>query len=161
MGTSDSLEPERGVTAIMEHAQPPQGPFVRLHTEAEPPADFVPLRLVLQPSGAVIEVNRPDMLVGRHTEADIRLPLPDVSRRHCRLVCTEGCWQVIDLNSLNGVQVNGEQVLQAPLEQGDLLRIASFTFAVDLTGKASGTDSAGHVRSILDTLTSVPLRKAS
>lgn len=145
----------------MDHAQPPQGPLVRLHAEAELPPDFVPLRLVLQPSGAVIEVNRPDMLVGRHTEADIRLPLPDVSRRHCRLVCTEGCWQVIDLNSLNGIQVNGEQVLQAPVEQGDLLRIGSFTFAIDLSGKASGLDSAGHVRSILETLSYAPMRRAS
>ena len=145
----------------MDNAQPTQGPHVRLHTEVELPPDFVPLRLVLQPSGAVIEGNRPDLLVGRHTEADIRLPLPDVSRRHCRLLFSEGCWQVIDLNSLNGIQVNGEQVLQAPLEQGDLLRIGSFTFAIDLTGKVSGLDSAGHVRSILETLSESPLRRAS
>src|SRR5262245_55447348 len=150
-----------GSLPAMDHAQPTQGPHVRLHTEVDLPPDFVPLRLVLQPSGTVVEVNRPDMLVGRHTEADVRLPLPDVSRRHCRLVCTEGCWQVIDLNSLNGTQVNGEQVLQAPLEQGDLLRIGSFTFAVDLTGKAGSLDPAGHVRSILDTLTVAPLRRAS
>ncbi|NJN37217.1 MAG: FHA domain-containing protein [Nitrospiraceae bacterium] len=38
-------------------------------------------------------MNRPDMIVGRHTECDIRLPLPDVSRRHCRLQFVEGCWQ--------------------------------------------------------------------
>jgi pSer/pThr/pTyr-binding forkhead associated (FHA) protein len=147
----------------MEHGQNPkegQGPpQLRLHAEGELPPDFVPLRLVLQPSGApLIEVNRPDMLVGRHTEADIRLPLPDVSRRHCRLVFTEGCWQVIDLNSLNGVQVNGEQVLQAPLENGDLLRIGGFTFAVDLTAPAAGLGSAGHVRSIVETLSSIQRR---
>ena len=48
-----------------------------------------------------------DMLIGRHSQADIRLPLPDVSRRHCRFFFGEGVWQVLDLNSLNGVFLNG------------------------------------------------------
>jgi pSer/pThr/pTyr-binding forkhead associated (FHA) protein len=88
--------------------------------------------LVLQPSGASVEVSRSEVVIGRHSEADIRLPLPDVSRRHCRLNFVEGCWQVVDLHSLNGVYVNGEQVLQSPLHHGDLMRIGGFTFAVDL-----------------------------
>jgi pSer/pThr/pTyr-binding forkhead associated (FHA) protein len=139
----------------------PPGPPLRLHPAEVLPGDFVPMRLLLQPSGAAIEVNRPDMLVGRHTEADIRLPLPDVSRRHCRLVFTEGCWQVIDLNSLNGVLLNGEQVLQAPLEQGDLLRIGGFTFLVDLVEAEKSLGSAGHVQSIIKTLAVQTHRRAS
>jgi pSer/pThr/pTyr-binding forkhead associated (FHA) protein len=99
------------------------------------------------------------MMIGRHSEADIRLPLPDVSRRHCRLQWVEGCWQVIDLNSLNGIQLNGEQVLQAPLEQDDLLRIGGFTFVVDLTTGANASPAA-NVRNILDTL-QTPQQKAS
>jgi len=137
---------------------PVQGPHLRLHAESILPPNFAPMRLVLQPAGAVIEVSRPDTLVGRHTEADIRLPLPDVSRRHCRLVFAEGCWQVIDLNSLNGIQVNGEQVLQAPLQQGDLLRIGGFIFAVDLTQRNAGADS-GHMQSIIKTLSVHPQQR--
>lgn len=138
---------------------PPPGGHLRLHT-SDPAGDFTPLRLVLQPAGAIIDVPRPDMVVGRHTEADIRLPLPDVSRRHCRLIHDDQGWQVIDLNSLNGVHVNGEQVLQAPLESGDLLRIGGFTFAVELADQGTPYDTAGHVRSILKTL-AVPHRRAS
>lgn len=138
---------------------PSQPPRLRLHADAAAGA-FVPLRLVLQPAGAVIDVTRPDVLVGRHTAADIRLPLPDVSRRHCRLQFTDGGWQVIDLNSLNGVEVNGEQVLQAPLEAGDRLRIGGFTFSVELGDHAAGHDAAGHVRSIVETLAR-PQRRAS
>ena len=95
------------------------------------PANFVPLRLVLQQSGVAVELTRPDMLMGRHSEADIRLPLPDVSRRHCRLVWADGCWQVFDLNSLNGVFVNGERVQQATLRHRDFLKLGGFTFQVD------------------------------
>jgi pSer/pThr/pTyr-binding forkhead associated (FHA) protein len=134
-----------------------QGPHLRLC--GEPPADFVPLRLVLQPSGAVIVVDRPDVLVGRHSEADVRLPLPDVSRRHCRLQCVAGYWQVVDLSSLNGIHVNGEQVQQAPLAQGDLLRIGGFTFAVDLTDQAPVVNTP--LQSIFHSLTLRQERRAS
>ena len=117
--------------------------------EAGPAPDCVPLRLVLQPGGAVIEVSRPEALVGRHSTADVRLPLPDVSRRHCRLQWVEGCWQVFDLNSLNGIYVNDEPVLQAPLHPGDLLRVGGFTFSVELAGGTSEPEPADSlVRSI-------------
>ena len=137
----------------------PTASHLRLHSEAELPPCFVPLRLVLQGTGTTIEVTRPDMIVGRHTEADIRLPLPDVSRRHCRLAFLDGGWQIMDLNSLNGVQVNGEQILQAPLEQDDKLRIGGFQFVVDLTTDA-GLGGSSHVQSILKSL-GAPRRQAS
>ena len=138
---------------------PATSSYLRLHSEEQPPPSFVPLRLVLQASGTVIEVTRPDTIIGRHTDADIRLPLPDVSRRHCRLIFLDGGWQIMDLNSLNGVQVNGEQVLLAPLEQDDQIRIGGFTFVVDLSSNP-GLGGSNHVQSILKSLTS-PRRQAS
>jgi pSer/pThr/pTyr-binding forkhead associated (FHA) protein len=101
-----------------------------------PPA-FVPLRLVLQPSGPTVELGRPDMLIGRHSDADVRLPLPDVSRRHCRFVFKEGSWEVVDLNSLNGLYVNGERVQRTVLHHRDVVGIGGFRLEVDL-GEASG-----------------------
>jgi hypothetical protein len=111
---------------------PLQGPHWHRSGPAELPPAFVPLRLVLQPGGQMVELPHPDMLLGRHTDADLRLPLPDVSRRHCRCVFRDGAWQVEDLNSLNGTYVNGERVQQAPLRKRDLLAIGGFTFEVDL-----------------------------
>jgi len=101
------------------------------------PADFVPLRLVLQPSGVALELTRPDMVLGRHSEADVRLPLPDVSRRHCQFTFHAGAWHVRDLKSLNGTFVNGQPVEEAPVCHGDTLRVGGFTFAVDLAGGAA------------------------
>jgi pSer/pThr/pTyr-binding forkhead associated (FHA) protein len=72
------------------------------------------------------------MLLGRHSDADVRLALPDISRRHCRVVYASNRWQVFDLNSLNGVFVNGDRVQQATLDQGDILQIGGLTFAVEL-----------------------------
>src|SRR5262245_58857234 len=120
----------------MNDARPPKD-TPRLHN---PDDDFVPLRLQLQPGGLSVEMTRPDMLLGRHSEADVRLALPDVSRRHCRFVFTDGGWQVLELNSLNGVFVNDERLDVSTLRHGDRLRIASLTFAVELGHLAPDED---------------------
>jgi pSer/pThr/pTyr-binding forkhead associated (FHA) protein len=100
----------------------------------------VPLRLVLEAGALAIELTEPDMVLGRHSAADIRLPLPDVSRRHCRFVYTGGHWQVIDLQSLNGVWVNDQPVQRAPLYPGDRLRIGELVFTVELPAPAEAVD---------------------
>ena len=112
---------------------PLQGPHRPAQHVTPLPPDFQPLRLVLQPTGTVIELTHPDIIVGRHSEVDVRLPLPDISRRHCRFVFENGSWVITDLNSLNGIYVNDEPVAQATLKQGDRLRIGGFVFAVDLS----------------------------
>jgi predicted component of type VI protein secretion system len=104
------------------------------HGEDEPalPAKFTPLRLVLQPSGLCVQLNTPSMLFGRHTDMDVRVALPDVSRRHCRFVFENGQWAVNDLNSLNGVYVNGARVADMVLKDGDEVRMGGLTFRVNI-----------------------------
>jgi pSer/pThr/pTyr-binding forkhead associated (FHA) protein len=111
---------------------PLQGPHWHRGPEVELPPDFHPLRLLLQSGGHSIELTRPDMILGRHSEADVRLPLADVSRRHCRFAFLNGLWQVFDLNSLNGTFVNGQRVRHAVLKHRDLVRMGGFTFEVQL-----------------------------
>jgi pSer/pThr/pTyr-binding forkhead associated (FHA) protein len=120
----------------------------------ESEADFAPLRLVLQPTGAILEVSLPDVVVGRHSGAEVRLPLPDVSRRHCRIVHADEKWEIIDLESLNGVWVNDRSVERAVLNHGDTVRLGGFTFMVDLSMPISATDGAteGVLRSIFSAL---------
>lgn len=113
-------------------ADPPLTFSYRKEPEAAPPSRFVPMKLVMQPSGLTVELRRTDTVVGRHLEVDLRLPLPDVSRRHCRFLFADNFWQVLDLNSLNGVYVNGERVNKAILHHEDSIRIGGFTFKVDL-----------------------------
>src|SRR5260370_42535605 len=70
--------------------------------EAQPLADFVPLRLGMLPSRLALGLTRSDMLIGRHSRADVRLPWPDVSRRHCRFVGSEGARQAMHRAGRNG-----------------------------------------------------------
>lgn len=148
----------------MDESPPDETTGPRLAPEA---GELAPLRLVLQPTGAVLEVTRPDVVVGRHSLADVRLALPDVSRRHCRMVHAGGKWEVIDLKSLNGLWVNDQAVEQAALNHGDMLRIGGFTFIVDLSKPVAVADpKSGVLRSIFSALPPVddeqePRRRAS
>ena len=100
---------------------------------AELPADFVPLRLALS-SGRMMELTRADMVLGRHSSCDVRLPLPDVSRRHCRLFFQAGRWWIQDRDSLNGVFVNDERIETRALQAGDWVRVGGFAFVVQGAG---------------------------
>ena len=115
---------------------------------------FEPLRLRLQPGGHVLDLNGPDLLLGRHSEADLRMPLPDVSRRHCRFVYSEEGWEIIDLASLNGVFVNGERVERAMLQPGDSVRICSLEFDVE------GTKPQSH-ETLRQIVAALPVRKSA
>ncbi len=94
------------------------------------PDDFVPLRLILEAGGLCVELNKPDMQFGRHSDMDVRLALPDISRRHCRFVFQNGYWKIVDLESLNGVYVNEERMHEATLYDGDQVRIGTLVFTV-------------------------------
>jgi pSer/pThr/pTyr-binding forkhead associated (FHA) protein len=146
----------------MSHFSPPgEPPAPRLHraedADAGRPVDFLPLRLLLQPGGLCVELTRANTLLGRHSEADVRLALPDVSRRHCRFLFREGAWRVIDLNSLNGTYVNEQRLQEAFLTSGDRVRVGGLTFLVEVAAAPVGpspTDeaSASVLKSIADVL---------
>jgi pSer/pThr/pTyr-binding forkhead associated (FHA) protein len=134
--------------------------ILRPFRECSASVEISPLRLLLQPGGRELRLERPDMVLGRHSRSDIRLPLPDVSRRHCRFVWCEGLWYVFDLHSANGVYVNDQRVTHAGLHSGDTLRVGGFTFTVaastsdDVTASygASTASESDVLRSIADAL---------
>jgi hypothetical protein len=94
------------------------------------PAGFTPLLLKLDADPLCVEFACPDALLGRHSASDFRIAFPEVSRRHCRVVFENGVWHIYDLNSLNGVYVNGEKVRDAILYTGDHLFIGCVNFRV-------------------------------
>lgn len=64
------------------------------------------------------------MTVGRDTRCDISDSDPLLSRRHAEFVCRPDSLVVRDLNSRNGVVVNGVKVQEAVLRPGDVVKIA-------------------------------------
>ncbi len=59
--------------------------------------------------------------IGRHTENDIQLLDPEVSKYHLVLEPTPEGYQLTDLGSANGTILNGRQIMSASLSDGDVI----------------------------------------
>ena len=131
-------------------AHPLQGP----HRDPRPelPAGFAPIRLVLAALGLRIEVHLPEVIIGRHSRAEVRLALPEISRRHCRLFFKDRFWHVRDLTSLNGVFINGVRIEEAGLYPGDLLQLGKFVFQIEDVARTEAPE-CGVLKSIADVMT--------
>ncbi len=70
------------------------------------------------------------MTIGRRPSCDIRLNFQNISGTHCELALKNGVWHLRDLNSTNGVKVNGERTLRRPLRPGDEISIAGHKYVV-------------------------------
>jgi hypothetical protein len=100
--------------------------------------------VVLELNGMKHPLDPPGVIIGRGSEADLRVSDPGVSRRHVEirirpedddLVVT-----VVDLGSTNGTRVNGKRVQHATLDDGAQIEIGSTTMTVRATrGGHSGT----------------------
>lgn len=88
--------------------------------------------------GDPIPLLKPSLLVGRRESCDIVLRFPNVSAHHCELTCNGGYWFVRDLDSRNGVKVNGVQVFEKRLDPGDVLAIASHRYEVQYSPEDNG-----------------------
>ncbi len=81
--------------------------------------------------GAAIALHRPVHLVGRHSECDLRLDSPKISRRHCCFALVYDRLIVRDLGGRNGVRVNGRKIDEIRLFPGDEVAIGPLIFRVE------------------------------
>ena len=70
-------------------------------------------------------VTKSRVVLGRGSDCDIPLSDPNVSRRHAELRQEGSAYWIVDLDSTNGTEVNGEQATRAKLEDGDRILIGS------------------------------------
>jgi hypothetical protein len=79
--------------------------------------------LVVDGPGTRHELTTGRNVIGRGTDADIRLPDTGVSRKHVDVVLDGGTAYVEDLGSTNGTLVNGRRTTRQALADGDVIRI--------------------------------------
>ncbi|MFL5344037.1 MAG: PAS domain S-box protein [Hyalangium sp.] len=78
--------------------------------------------------GRAFPLEAGEHVIGRGSEAGIRIDDHGVSRRHARIVRKQdGACQVTDLGSTNGTYLNGVSVSSAELREGDRLQIGTGT----------------------------------
>lgn len=89
-------------------------------------------KFFLDINGVKHPVNPPGLVVGRGTEADLRINDPGVSRRHAQFLLDGQRLTVSDLGSTNGTLVDGNRAQQATLYDGSTVRIGNTTMTVSL-----------------------------
>lgn len=111
-------------------------------------------RAVLEVNGTRHPLQPPGLVVGRGSEADLRINDPGVSRRHAQfLVTAESIGtgppgsgplriEVHDMGSTNGISVDGQKVTRAHLRDGSRVQVGHTSLVVRLLEEPEGPPGA-------------------
>jgi hypothetical protein len=87
-------------------------------------------RVLLEVNGMRHPLEPPGIVIGRGSDADLRINDPGVSRRHTEIRISPGTGgepsvAVVDLGSTNGMQVDGRRVDHATARDGTVVQIGN------------------------------------
>jgi two-component system, cell cycle response regulator len=115
--------------------QPDIATMQTVRTELVEPTSGVPNSAVLVQiyppclnMGVRITLPEKPLEIGRGEACDLRINHSSVSRCHARVKPTPSGYHVVDLESTNGTFLNNVLVTEAPLKDGDYLRVGSCMF---------------------------------
>lgn len=111
--------PPPGTGRPGQAAQPP----------STPPPGAMPgaqVRRWIEINGNRHQISRPTLVLGRSTDADVRIDDPGVSRRHCE-IRTGTPSTIQDLGSTNGIVVDGQHTTRATLRDGSRIVVGQTT----------------------------------
>lgn len=123
----------------------------RIRSQAQAKVTGMDTRTTVRRARALLEINgtrhalhEAGTVVGRGTDADIRINDPGVSRRHVEFrvaVSSSGRSQgstddlqvsVRDLGSTNGMLIDGQKLAQSPLDEGSVVKIGNTSMTIHL-----------------------------
>jgi type II secretory pathway predicted ATPase ExeA len=105
-----------------------------------------PITLTISRSGQFVEEVQTQgvpFIVGRRASNDLVLIDKEISQRHALIDCIAGIYVIEDLNSTNGIFVNGKRRSRALLRDGDVISIGELdvTFHADTDFHSDDPDS--------------------
>ncbi|MGW8491427.1 FhaA domain-containing protein [Streptomyces sp. NPDC055886] len=106
--------------------RPPASPNDRRPPAAPGPLPDARTRRWIEINGTRHQISRPTLVMGRSTDADVRIDDPGVSRRHCE-IRTGTPSTIQDLGSTNGIVVDGQHTTRATLRDGSRIVVGSTT----------------------------------
>lgn len=93
------------------------------------------LRVVKGPNvGHVFDVSEERVVLGRAPDCNIVLEHAAVSRLHAKIEWVDGDFFIEDLQSRNGVRVNGQSSVRHRLRDNDLIKICGYHLAFEDEG---------------------------
>ncbi|HLM59546.1 MAG TPA: ATP-binding cassette domain-containing protein, partial [Pyrinomonadaceae bacterium] len=90
--------------------------------------------------------NKSELIVGRDDKSDIKIDGLQISNRHARLLQTNSGIVVEDLNSTNGVYLNGNRISRQAVTAEDTVQIGSFHIRIDAAGNVGVFDTRSKTR---------------
>ena len=106
-------------------------------------------QLVSLGDGPSILLDKPILLVGRDPECDVQIDSRKISRRHCCIAQVNDYLVIRDLDSTNGVRINGAPVSEGRLNVNDELMIGGNRYRVSWDAPDSaprrGQDTQKHL----------------
>ncbi|MFD7897705.1 FhaA domain-containing protein [Streptomyces sp. NPDC059743] len=84
------------------------------------------VRRWIEINGTRHQISRATLVLGRSTDADVRIDDPGVSRRHCE-IRTGTPSTIQDLGSTNGIVVDGQHTTRATLRDGSRIVVGNTT----------------------------------
>ena len=124
-------------------APPPGRPRHRGARAGAPDAPLAPAAAVVLHHGRRIPVTGAGIRIGRLPECDVTIASSAVSREHAQIKPAPGGYWIVDLNSRNGTQVNGERIRDESrwLVNGDTVLIGGEALRF-LTGQETRFESS-------------------
>jgi hypothetical protein len=130
-GISNRMIPREVPEAAPEADVEPGGTRIYRATPSETEAVSAE-ELGLQPEPATVTVDgdqhrleKPVVVIGRSKESDIRVADPNISRRHAEIRQEGETFWIVDLDSTNGIAVNGRASKRAKLDDEDRITLGS------------------------------------
>jgi predicted component of type VI protein secretion system len=97
-------------------------------------------------SGKTIDVSKAT-IIGRGETAQFQIADNSASREHCKVFEQAGAWTVADLNSRNGIVVNGIKTNRKNLSNGDEIKIGETTIVFEMASAPAAAAPAAAKRS--------------
>jgi FHA domain-containing protein len=118
-GAAPAQQVEPGATMIYRPRDPlpPDGPAPEVALAQE--------IVTLTVNGKRRELDTRRVVIGRSKDCDIQLRDPNVSRKHAEVRQEGAAYWAVDLDSTNGMEVNGRRQKRAKLRQGDRITLGS------------------------------------
>ncbi|HSP07305.1 MAG TPA: sigma 54-interacting transcriptional regulator [Acidobacteriota bacterium] len=108
-----------------------------------------------------LDPDHPEHTAGSLPDNAIYLPFKGVSRRHFAVVYEMAAWHIRDLDSRNGIRVNGKKVHQCALHRGDIVQVGIVRLEVqeqaEVEALSLDTQSKSPLEEATDSLGVVPI----
>jgi len=94
------------------------------------------VKIVLEGSElSTLKLKAGENLIGRMPENDIMIDDPEVSRSHARIILENGSLVAEDLQSENGISVNGKKIQIKDVGIGDIVKVGAHELIIEGSGE--------------------------